>query len=297
MPHYSVYSFYRFNLIGENEKIKKQIISFTADMKIKGTILLANEGINGSIAGNTNELNLLIRYLKKLLKIRKINLKMNKINFIPFNRFKVRIKKEIVSLGQGNIDVSKNSGKIVQPADWDRIVQNKEFKIIDTRNKFEIKIGSFANSLSPGTTSFREFPKKFDELKIDKKTKIAMFCTGGIRCEKASSYLMKKGYKNVYQLHGGILNYLKFKKKQNTTKMSWEGDCFVFDNRVTIDKNLNTGKYKQCYGCRRPITQKDTNSPYYKKGICCPYCYNERSEDQKMRSATRQAQIERRNFR
>ncbi len=287
-----VYSFYRFINISDKKRVKKCIDKFLSDKPVRGTILLANEGINGSISASKYDLDVIISFIKKTLRIRKLEVKINNTGFLPFNRMKVRIKKEIVSLGQGNINVIKSAGKYIKPKDWDKITNNKEFMVIDTRNKFEINIGSFINSLNPKTTSFREFPKKFNDLKIDKKTKIAMFCTGGIRCEKASSFLISKGYKNIYQLDGGILNYLDYKKEKKLTKMNWKGDCFVFDNRVTVNKNLKHGKYIQCYGCRRPIKRKDTLSPYYRKGVSCHLCHDERSNEQKKRSATRQNQLD-----
>ena len=195
-----VYSFYRFINISDKKRVKKCIDKFLSDKPVRGTILLANEGINGSISASKYDLDVIISFIKKTLRIRKLEVKINNTGFLPFNRMKVRIKKEIVSLGQGNINVIKSAGKYIKPKDWDKITNNKEFMVIDTRNKFEINIGSFINSLNPKTTSFREFPKKFNDLKIDKKTKIAMFCTGGIRCEKASSFLISKGYKNIYQI-------------------------------------------------------------------------------------------------
>ena len=291
MSNIYVYSFYRFKLICEKQKIKSKIDIYKDIYNLKGTILIAREGINGSISGKRHDLNKFIIDIKKLLKIRKLSLKINKANFVPFNRFKVKLKNEIVSLGKKNIHTQKNSGKLINPKDWDNIIENSDYSLIDTRNKFEIEIGSFKNAINPQTTSFREFPKKFNNLNIKKDSKIAMFCTGGIRCEKASSYLKGKGYKYVYQLEGGILNYLKYKKNKQQ-KIKWKGDCFVFDNRVTVNRNLDQGKYIQCYGCRRPITRKDTLSKKYIKGVACPYCFKERSNEQKRNSMVRQIQIE-----
>ena len=288
---FSIFSFYRFCMISNKEELKTKLEELISNFAIKGTILLANEGINGTIAGNKNELNLIINLLKKLLKIRKINLKENVSDQIPFNRMKVRLKKEIVSLGQGEIDVCKLKGKYLNTAEWEGLISKQSTKIIDVRNNFEIKIGKFKKAINPNTSSFREFPKSFSKLKISKNDNIAMYCTGGIRCEKASSYLKKKGYKNVFQLKGGILNYLKDKKNMKTNSY-WNGSCFVFDERVTVNKKLQKGKYIQCYGCRRPISKSDAKSIYYKKGISCPYCYNKRSKDQIKRSTSRQNQID-----
>ena len=195
-------------------------------------------------------------------------------------------------MGKGNLNESKNRGKLVPVEEWDNFISKEDVFLVDVRNNFEIDIGSFQGSINPNTSSFREFGNKFDNLKVEKNTIIAMYCTGGIRCEKASSYLKLSGYKNVYQLDGGILKYLDYKMKGNKRSL-WSGECFVFDNRVTINRKLQKGKYLQCCGCRRPITTRDTESIYYKKGVTCPLCFHERSSEQKKRSLTRQVQIER----
>ena len=292
MNHLFVYTFYRFKNLDNLNETKNTLSNFFKNSKIKGTILISNEGINGSLSGSRKELDASIKLIKNYLKIKKLDLKINNTKFIPFNKIRIRIKKEIVSLGQGIIDVNKYSGKLVDPKDWDRIILDKDTKLIDVRNEFEIGIGKFKNSINPKTNSFREFPDSISKLEINKNDKIAMYCTGGIRCEKASAFLKISGYRNVYQLKGGIINYLKYKK--NSTKDSlWNGECFVFDGRVTINKKLNKGRYFQCYGCRRPITKKDLNSPEYKKGVSCPHCVNERTAEQKFSSLTRQRQIER----
>ncbi len=286
-----IYSFYRFKGLKNINQIKKTIDIFLKKKKIRGTILVAKEGINGSISGSKNELDNSLKFIKSVLNIRKLNMKVNYNKFHPFNRMKVRIKKEIVSLGKGNFNVNNLKGKSINPEEWNNIISEKNTKIIDVRNQFEIGIGRFSNSLNPKTNSFRDFPDAIKRMKIKKQDKIAMYCTGGIRCEKASSYLRLIGYKNVYQLNGGIINYLQYMKTKNK-KTLWEGECFVFDDRVTIDKNLSKGKYIQCYGCRRPITMEDTKSNFYRKGVNCPYCYKERSIEQKHNSLIRQTQID-----
>ena len=290
--NFSIYSFYRFCRIANKKQLKNKIEKLISNFSVKGTILLADEGINGTIAGKKNELNLILKSLKKFLKIRKIDFKENESNQIPFNRMKVRLKKEIVSLGQGKINVCKLTGKYLNTEEWEDLISKNNTKIIDVRNNFEIKIGKFKNAINPKTSSFREFPVSFSKLKINKNDNIAMYCTGGIRCEKASSYLKKNGYKNVFQLKGGILNYLNEKKKMSTPSF-WNGSCFVFDERVAINRNLKKGSFIQCYGCRRPIKRKDTYSQKYVKGVSCPYCFDERNEIQKSRSRSRQAQIDR----
>tara|TARA_B100000029_G_scaffold507463_2_gene592132 strand:+ start:583 stop:1527 length:945 start_codon:yes stop_codon:yes gene_type:complete len=287
-----VYSFYRFLRIRKKKSIKNLLDNYFKTMLLRGTILIANEGINASISGREEDLFKALKLIKKLLNIKKLNIKINKTNFLPFNRMKVRLKKEIVALGQDKAIVEKFTGKHIHPKDWNKFINEKNVKLIDTRNIYEINIGQFKSAINPQTSNFREFPSKIKKANILKSDKIAMYCTGGIRCEKASAYLIKKGYKNVYQLDGGILNYLEYNKKNNL-KSKWIGECFVFDNRVSIDKNLRIGKYKQCYSCRNPISQKDTKSKKYKKGVSCPNCYGKKSKIQLSRSHTRQKQIER----
>ena len=284
----AIYSFYRFLFIKNKSGIKKELDEYLSNFLVKGTILLADEGINGSISANENDLKIIIIHIKKLLNIRKIEIKINLTDFLPFNRMKVRLKKEIVSLGQGSLDVNRFRGKLLNKNEWNKIIKKKSTKLIDVRNDFEIEIGSFENAYNLQTKSFRDFPKQFDKLNLKKNSNIAMYCTGGIRCEKASAYLKKKGFKNIYQLRGGIIEYLK----DNKIESFWKGECFVFDNRVSINKKLIKGNYLQCYGCRRPITKKDTYSHYYRKGVTCHLCYHERSETQKRNSQVRQTQID-----
>ena len=291
--NYVIYTFYRFLKIRNKKYIKKKFDSYLKKMPLKGTILIADEGINASISGKEEQVFNFIKQIKKELKIKKIQPKINFTNFIPFNKMKIRIKKEIVSLGMGNFDIKKYTGKNVHPSEWDKIISKKKVKLIDTRNIYEINIGKFINSINPNTNNFREFPKKLSKINISKDDEVAMYCTGGIRCEKASAYLKLNGFTNVMQLEGGIINYLDFmNKKKNKSKSKWKGECFVFDNRVTINNNLSKGKFIQCFGCRNPITMKDTKLESYIKGVSCKYCYNKRSKLQKQRSISRQVQIE-----
>jgi len=285
-----IYTFYRFIKIIDKNKLKKEIDNFLSEKSVRGTILLADEGINGSISSDKENLDKLVLFIKKKINIRKLEIKINNSDFVPFNRMKVRTKKEIVTLGKADLKVEKLYAKKIDPKYWDKIVKSKNTVLIDVRNKFEIKIGKFKNSINPNTDSFRDFPKFVSRLKIEKNAKIAMYCTGGIRCEKASAYLKTKGYKNILQLKGGIIEYLKY-NSENKKNSLWDGECFVFDNRVAVNKKLAKGKYTQCFGCRRPLTKKDVRSYTYKKGIHCPYCINERSEKQIKSSESRQSQI------
>ena len=288
----TIFTFYRFVKINDKRKIKSIIDKFLKKRLIKGTILLANEGINASISGRIKDLSETIKIIKKLLKIRKLDIKINVTDTIPFNRIKVRLKKEIVSLGKGNIEVKNFDGNFLNPSEWNKFILQNDIKLIDTRNEYEIDIGSFQGSINPKTKTFREFPNKLKSMGINKGDKLAIFCTGGIRCEKASAYLRKNGYKNVSQLRGGILNYLDYAKEKQNHSL-WNGECFVFDDRVTVNKDLNKGKYLQCHGCRHPIAIKDTYLRSYKKGVSCKYCVNKRTQIQKFRSKTRQDQIDR----
>ena len=211
MPEFKIVSFYRFVSIKNKVKMKKLLDNYIYDKNIKGTILLSNEGINASLAGKENEVFAVLKYIRKYLNIRKLNLKINNCDCVPFNRMKVRLKKEIVTIGDKSVKPKKVTGKYILPKNWDKFINNKNYLIIDTRNMYEIGIGSFKNAVNPKINSFRDFPKKIKSLKLDKEQPIAMFCTGGIRCEKASSYLIKNGFKDVSQLDGGILNYLEYK--------------------------------------------------------------------------------------
>ena len=285
-----ILTFYRFIYINDIYKIKKNLEIIAKSTSILGTVLLANEGVNATISGNNKELDIFINAIKKNLKIRKIIIKESLNNDYPFNKIKIRIKREIVSLGNKTPILKEISGKYIEPKNWDNIIKDKDYYIIDTRNKYEIDIGTFKNSINPQTNSFREFPKYIKSAKIKKTQPIAMFCTGGIRCEKASSYLLSEGYSNIYQLNGGILNYLEYKKNKKTTE--WSGECFVFDKRVSVNKSLKKGKYLQCYGCRHPITINDTKSKYFEKGVCCPYCYDRKTSEKKRRLRMRQSQLE-----
>ncbi len=288
---FHIYSFYRFFNHTQKKISKKKLESFVSDKLVRGTILLADEGINGTISGKKKDLDNLISLIRKIHRIRKLNIKINYCSFLPFNRIKIRLKKEIVSLGKGYLNIIKDSADLIDPADWDNLIKDKNTTVIDVRNKFEVDIGKFKNAQNPMTDSFRDFPKQLKKMKISKDKKIAIYCTGGIRCEKASAYMRIHGYRNVFQLKGGIIEYLNFYNK-NDKQSLWKGECFVFDNRVTINKNLRKGSFLQCHGCRRPITKSDTLSIKYKKGVSCPYCFHERTINQKERSEMRQKQID-----
>ena len=285
-----IYTFYRFKSFIDVKDIKIQLDKYLKNKLILGTVLLANEGINGTISGTKKDLNKFIRLIKQTLKIRKLLIKISQNKFIPFYRLKIRLKKEIVTIGDKTIKPERLAGKHISPIKWDKIVNNKKYVIIDTRNDYEVSIGSFKNAINPKIKSFKEFPEFIKKINIEKNRPIAMFCTGGIRCEKASSYLLKNGYKNISQLDGGILNYLEIKKNKKST--SWNGECFVFDNRVSVNNKLNKGTYEQCYGCRHPITKHDMKLKSYKRGATCKYCIKTKTKTKIQSSATRQSQID-----
>ena len=285
-----IYTFYRFKQFTAIKTAKTMLEKSLKNKLILGTVLLANEGINGTVSGTQKDLNEFICLIKKILKIRKLSIKISHNEFIPFYRLKIRLKKEIVTIGDKTIKPEKITGKYINPINWDRIIDNKKYIIIDTRNDYEVSIGSFKNAINLKTKSFREFPKFIKKLNLEKKQPIAMFCTGGIRCEKASSYLLKNGYKDISQLDGGILNYLEIKKSEKNT--TWNGECFVFDNRVSVNGKLDRGTYRQCYGCRHPITKQEMKLNSYKKGASCKYCINLKTQSKIQSSATRQSQID-----
>ena len=285
-----IYTFYRFKNFTNIKAIKLKLDKSLKNKLILGTVLLANEGINGTISGTKKDLNEFISLIRNILKIKKLSIKVSQNKFIPFYRLKIRLKKEIVTIGDKTIKPEKITGKHIDPKKWDKIINNKKYLIIDTRNDYEVSIGSFKNAINPNTKSFRDFPKFIEKLNIKKDQPIAMFCTGGIRCEKASSYLLKNGYRDVSQLDGGILNYLEVKKDDKVT--SWHGECFVFDNRVAVTNKLDKGTYEQCYGCRHPITKKDMKLKSYMRGATCKYCIDSKSKIRIQSSATRQSQID-----
>ena len=256
----------------------------------KGTIIISHEGMNGTISCENDNVKKLIIFLREISK-KKIKLKTHFHSSHPFLRLKIKIKKEIVKLGKVNIKPDKSTGTFVKPDEWDKLVENPDVIKLDTRNFYESEIGTFENSVLTNTRNFTEFPKWIKKNhNLLKNKKIAMFCTGGIRCEKASSFLIKNGFEEIYQLDGGIISYLK--KTQNNNK-KWKGECFVFDDRVTLKEDLSKGHYEQCFACRSAVSEKDKKSEMYKKGVSCPKCSKITSNKKKdgFRERTRQIEI------
>lgn len=283
-------AFYKFIHFPNYIAYQSKILNFCVERNIKGTILLAEEGINVAAAGTKKNIYELLSFLKADNRFSDITHKESYSEAIPFHRMRVKLKKEIVSLGRPNINLSNPSGIRVDPKNWNILLADPDVVLVDARNDYEYQIGTFKNAISPKTTNFREFPAFIKEkLNTKENKKIAIFCTGGIRCEKASSYMLSKGFENVYQLNGGILKYLD---EIETDKSLWEGECFVFDSRVSVDSELAKGNYEQCYACRRPLSEKELQSNLYQKGISCAYCINETSDAQRASFRERQQQVE-----
>lgn len=286
-----VAALYKFVEIDDLLSLQSDLHEICEKNNIMGTILIANEGINGTISGKTNEINQTISLLKSDKRFTNIEIKYSSTDKQPFHRMKVRLKKEIVTIGLPKINPNKKVGTYVKPDDWNDLISDPNVVVIDTRNKYETKIGSFQNALDPETSSFREFPdwvKKFKSSKENANKKIAMFCTGGIRCEKASSLMKEEGFEDVYHLQGGILKYLETIDKENSL---WNGECFVFDQRVCLTDELEVGSYKMCFACRMPITHEEMQNEKYIEGISCIYCYDKTTKEKKERFGSRQKQI------
>ncbi len=284
---FTVFGFYKFQKINDLKKNQKILKNILINKNLYGSIIISKEGLNGSISGKNTDIKNSIIKLKKIFGVKNFDSFNNsKSNFNPFHKPKVKIKKEVVPMDLKMFKRIKKKNSHIEPKKWNKLIKNKKTILLDARKPFENKVGSFKNSINPDINNFRDFPKYLKKLKKDQP--IAMFCTGGIRCEKASVYLEKKGFKNVYQLKGGILNYLKKIKQKNSL---WKGECFVFDNRVSLKHRLLQGTYSICGGCRHPVSIKDKKSKSYEEGVTCPNCFNKLTKDQKSRFRMRQSQI------
>ena len=286
-----VAALYRFVSFDAPEALQPMISEQCKQTGIKGTILLAREGINGTVAGAPEAIDALVTFLRAIPGCEELDVKYSHAREMPFYRMKVRLKKEIVTLGVDGIDPKREVGTYVQPEDWNALISDPDTVLIDTRNDYEVAIGTFEGAVDPRTKSFSEFPDWFrahrDALATG-KTKFAMFCTGGIRCEKSTAFLKAEGIDDVYHLEGGILRYLE---NIPEAESKWQGECFVFDERVSVKHGLELGEMELCHACRRPISQADKMSEHFIEGVSCPACFAERSEADRTRFAERQRQI------
>ena len=284
---FKVFGFYKFVKVKSLKKNKDFLQKFLISNHIRGTIIIAKEGLNGTISGSIKDIDKTNKKLQSLFSFKQFDSRNeSKSKFQPFHKPKVKIKKEIVPMNLTINSKERNMKTHLDPKEWNKLIKNKDTHIIDTRKPFEYKVGTFKRSVNPNVNNFRDFPKYLNKLKKNKP--VAMFCTGGIRCEKTSVYLKRKGFKNIYQLNGGILNYLNKIKKNESL---WKGECFVFDNRISLKHGLKLGSYSMCSGCRMPISSKDKKSNKYEEGVSCPNCHDKLTETQKSRFRMRQSQI------
>ncbi len=290
-----VAALYHFAVVDDPAALRLQVLALCEQYQFKGTILLAHEGMNGTIAGAPDDIDSVIAGLRSLPRFADLGVKYSEASAMPFLRMKVRLKKEIVSMGVEGVDAATGKGDYVDPADWNNLIADPDTIVIDTRNAYEVAIGSFAGAINPETESFRDFPAWFDAFAEQLRQvsraqpKIAMFCTGGIRCEKATAYVRAQGFADVRHLKGGILKYLEHVPE---TDSLWQGDCFLFDQRVAVGHGLREADYDQCYACRMPLNATDRASPDYVPGEACPHCIDQRSDEQRARYRERQRQVE-----
>jgi len=285
-----VVSFYRFLDVRDPQALREELQALCDELGLLGTVLVATEGFNGTIAGSRGAVNNVFRWLRNRFGIEEdLDARWTSADEAPFRRMRVRVKKEIVTLGRPDILPHRRTGKYVAPEDWNDLIGDPDILLIDTRNHYEFEVGTFPGAIDPGNDSFREFPafaKNLAETSTDRP--LAMFCTGGIRCEKATALMLELGFDEVYHLQGGILNYLE---KIPADENRWDGECFVFDTRVAVDRDLAEGGYVQCHACRRPLSSDDLASPDYREGISCPRCVNEADEDRVARLEERHKQV------
>jgi len=290
MSQIVVAALYKFVKLPDYETLVPRLKTFCDEQGIKGTLLLAEEGINGTVSGTREAIDALRAFLDADGRFDNLSYKESFYDEQPFYRMKVKLKKEIVTMGVNGIDPQQIVGTYVKPKDWNALISDPDVVVIDTRNSYEYEIGTFERAIDPKTETFREFPAYVAEnLDPSKHKKVAMFCTGGIRCEKSTAYMKEQGFEEVYHLEGGILKYLEEVPEE---KSLWRGECFVFDNRVAVNHKLEKGIYDQCHGCRYPITEEDKQSERYMLGVCCPRCFDKLTEEQKTRFSERQKQIE-----
>ena len=284
-----VCALYKFVTLDNYQDLKQPLLDFMLEQAVRGTLLLAREGINGTVSGSRESIDALLHFLQKDERLAGVSYKESFTDEMPFLRTRVKLKKEIVTMGVGGIDPNHIVGTYVKPKDWNALISDPDVLLVDTRNDYEFQVGTFQNAVNPDTESFREFPSYVKQnLDPKKHKKVAMFCTGGIRCEKSTAYLKEQGFDEVYHLEGGILKYLEDVPADETM---WQGECFVFDERVTVNHDLEKGNYDQCNACRMPITAEEKQSAQYEHGISCPHCFDKTSDNQKARYREREKQM------
>ena len=285
-----VAALYHFTALDDYQALQKPLLNTMLTLDAKGTLLLAHEGINGTVAGTQASIDALLNWIRSDSRLSNVDAKFSFDDNMPFYRTRVKLKKEIVTMGVEDIDPINSAGTYVMAEHWNALISDPDVVLVDTRNDYESAIGTFKNSIIPNTTSFREFPDyTADKLSHLKKRKVAMFCTGGIRCEKSTAYLKQQGFEEVYHLQGGILKYLE---EVPESESLWEGECFVFDNRVSVNHALEKGSYDQCHACRLPITDVDKKSAQYQQGVSCPSCYDKKSDAERLRFMEREKQVQ-----
>jgi UPF0176 protein len=290
MPDIRIAALYRFCRIDAPEALRKPLAAFCCGRGIKGTLLIAHEGINGTVAGSPEAIAELIGRLEAVPGMAQLDVKFSVARQMPFHRMKVRLKQEIVTMGISDIDPLSDAGAYVEPEAWNTLIADPDTVVIDTRNDYEVALGAFRNAVDPGTPSFRAFPDWVERNRAALQgRRIAMYCTGGIRCEKATAYVRSLGLSEVYHLKGGILKYLETVPAEQSL---WQGECFVFDERVSVTHGLEPGDAELCRACRRPLTAADRASPRYRAGVSCSHCHDTRSDDDRLRYTERQRQVQ-----
>jgi len=290
MSKFVVCALYHFVVLKDFESIRDPLHKVMDDNGVRGTLLLALEGINGTISGTREGVDAVLAWLKSDPRLAPLDTKESFDDQLPFYRTRVKLKKEIVTMGIESIDPKEIVGTYVKPKDWNALISDPDVLLVDTRNDYEVAIGTFKDAVNPDTTAFREFPQYVkDNLDKNKHKKVAMFCTGGIRCEKSTAYLKSQGFEEVYHLEGGVLKYLE---EVPEAESMWQGECFVFDNRVSVNHQLEKGQYDQCHACRMPITEADKEHQHFTHGVSCHHCHDVTDEIQKQRYIERQKQIE-----
>ena len=290
MTYFLTAALYKFVELSDFAQLREPLLACCNENKVKGTILLAQEGINGTIAGLPEGIYAVLAFLRRDPRLADLTHKESFSEKPPFYRLKVRLKREIVTMGVPDINPTEMAGKYVKPDEWNQLLDDPDVVVVDVRNDYEVSLGTFKGAIDPKTKSFSELPEWVKrETRLRNKPKVAMFCTGGIRCEKSTAFLRSQGFQEVYHLEGGILKYLETVPEAESR---WEGECFVFDERVSVGHGLKPGEYELCRACRHPISQEEKASELFVLGISCPHCYNSKTEAQKNRLSERQRQIE-----